>query len=265
MKIISLLLLLPCFALISCQQSQAGKEPEDQAATDSAFAVIHPEEQEFPEEEPISDLSEFGDAVEIGELEKSLIEAGLVDIQTVESSIQVELKYATADNFLGKNVYGTLRNCYLQPIVADMLATAQRNLQAEHPHLSLLVYDGVRPRSVQYKMWDIVKGTDQQEYVASPKAGSMHNYGASVDLTLATTEGVALDMGTPFDFFGPQAQPRFEEKYIQSGELTTQQVKNRRILRASMQSAGFHIILNEWWHFNAFARDTIKARFTAVE
>jgi D-alanyl-D-alanine dipeptidase len=114
-------------------------------------------------------------------------------------------------------------------------------------------------------MWDIVKGTDQQQYVASPKAGSMHNYGASVDLTLATVEGEPLDMGTPFDFFGPLAQPRFEQKYLETGDLTETQVRNRRILRASMMKAGFQGILSEWWHFNAFARDTIKARFKAVE
>lgn len=265
MKITLYLSLLPCLLLFACQQSQAGKKPSDQAVIDSVHNAVHPEESVLLEEEPVSDLSEFGDAIEMGELEKTLIEAGLVDIQSVESSIQVELKYATADNFLGENVYGTLRNCYLQPVVADMLATAQQNLQKAHPHLSLLVYDGVRPRSVQYKMWDIVKGTDQQNYVASPKAGSMHNYGASVDLTLATIEGEPLDMGTAFDFFGPLAQPRFETKYLETGELNAQQVKNRRILRASMLSAGFHGILSEWWHFNAFPRDTIKARFTAVE
>lgn len=267
MKGVFILSMIPCFLLFACQQSQAERQlaEKNQAVIDSIHEVVHPEEREIPAEEPDSDLPEFGDAIEMGELEKVLIEAGLVDIQTISPSIQVELKYATADNFLGENVYGVLRNCYLQPVVADMLAEAQRSLQEVHPHLSLLVYDGVRPRSVQYKMWDIVKGTDQQQYVASPKAGSMHNYGASVDLTLATTAGEPLDMGTPFDFFGPLAQPRFEQKYLDTGELSEAQVRNRRILRASMMKAGFQGILSEWWHFNAFSRETIKARFKAVE
>lgn len=265
MKIIFFTLMIPFFLLSACQQTNSERDFSAKANGDSIIHDIPHDEIAVPVMEPDSDLSEFGEAIEMGELEKRLIEAGLVDIQQVEPSIQVELKYATDDNFLGENVYGTLRNCYLQPVVADMLADAQRSLQKVHPNLSLLVYDGVRPRSVQYKMWDIVKGTDQQKYVASPKAGSMHNYGASVDLTLATIAGAPLDMGTPFDFFGPLAQPRFEQKYLETGELTEEQVRNRRILRASMLKAGFQGILSEWWHFNAFARDSIKKKFTAVE
>ena len=58
------------------------------------------------------------------ELERSLISQGLVNIQTISPNIQVDLKYSTTDNFLEKDVYGTLNSCYLQQEVADMLAQA---------------------------------------------------------------------------------------------------------------------------------------------
>ena len=71
-------------------------------------------------------------------------------------------------------------------------------------------------------------------------------------------------MGTPFDFFGDLAQPRYEAKYLESGELTLAQVENRRLLRTVMNHAGFTGILNEWWHFNAFPKEEIRERYEIV-
>lgn len=198
-------------------------------------------------------------------LEQKLIDAGLVYVQSIDSSILIDLRYASKNNFLRKNVYGSLRKAYLQPEAAQMLPEASEALQKEHPDLRLMVFDGVRPRAVQFAMWRIVKGTAHQQYVASPKTGSIHNYGAAVDLTIATAEGEGLDMGTPFDFFGKKAQPRYEEAMLASGELTAEQVANRRLLRKVMTEAGFSIIRNEWWHFNAFPANETRKRFKMVE
>ena len=46
-------------------------------------------------------------------LEKKLISAGLVNIQSVIPEIQVELKYSTTDNFLHADVYGDHCEAYL--------------------------------------------------------------------------------------------------------------------------------------------------------
>lgn len=200
----------------------------------------------------------------IDTLEQKLIDAGLVDVQSLDPSIQVELKYASKDNFLKRNVYGGLRKCYLQPEAAEKLAKASTVLQSQRPDLRLRVYDAVRPRSVQFAMWRIVKGTSQQSYVASPSSGSVHNFGAAVDLTLADEQGTPLDMGTVFDFFGKKAQPRYESQFLASGELSQEQVDNRLLLRNVMIDAGFSIIRNEWWHFNAFPASESRKRFKAV-
>ena len=192
----------------------------------------------------------------------------LVDVQMVDSSILVELKYSTTDNFVKQDVYGDLTKAYLQPMAARKLADASRWLQAHHPDLRLLVYDAARPKSAQVKLWNALpQYTERQRrtYVADPREGSIHNYGCAVDLTLATPNGKALDMGTPYDFFGPKAYPKAEAQLLKTGQLTAAQLANRQLLRQAMQAGGFMPIAYEWWHFNALSRREAKRRFKAVE
>lgn len=191
---------------------------------------------------------------------------GLVDAATKVDGLKVELKYSTADNFIGKDVYGDLEQCYLQQAAADMLAKASRALTTMRPDLHLLAYDCVRPVSVQRQMWAVVKGTPQQGYVANPntRTGSIHNYGCAVDLTLAGEDGKPLDMGTPFDFFGRAAQPRHEFSLLAKGKLTHAQWANRLLLREVMVRAGFIPIASEWWHFNCAPNHVARKKFKKV-
>jgi D-alanyl-D-alanine dipeptidase len=198
-------------------------------------------------------------------LGEELQRAGLVDIQRLDRSLRVELKYSTTDNFMHADVYGDLDTCYLQREVAEMLVKAQTLLKMRHPGFSLKVFDGARPRRVQVIMWNIVKGTDQQKYVTSPANGSIHNYGSAVDLTITDAHGDDLDMGTPYDFLGELAQPRYEERFLAAGKLTKAQVERRILLRNTMISAGFTAISNEWWHFDAFSRSEAKQRYEILE
>ncbi|MFW5775186.1 MAG: M15 family metallopeptidase, partial [Chitinivibrionales bacterium] len=198
-------------------------------------------------------------------LEKRLLSQGLVDVQVLDSTIEVKLKYADTTNFMGSNVYGDLRKCYLRPRAAEKLAEASAWLRKHHPGIRLLVVDGVRPRHVSQRMWDTVYGTPKQRYVANPRWGSMHNYGCAVDLTLIDSSGRKLDMGTAIDHFGPLAQPSLEKRYLKSGEITPQQVANRAILREAMTAAGFHPIAIEWWHFNAFDKGYIRKHYSIIE
>lgn len=101
------------------------------------------------------------------------------------------------------------------------------------------VFDGLRPREVQQRLWDRVKGTEKQSYVADPQKGSVHNYGFAVDLSLQDEQGKEVDMGTPFDSFEPLAQPKLEERFLREGKLSPTHVDHRRLLRDVMESAGF--------------------------
>jgi D-alanyl-D-alanine dipeptidase len=197
--------------------------------------------------------------------DRALSGRGLVDVQTLSPDILVELKYATEDNFLHKNVYGDLKKCYLVREAAVKLAAAQKSLAALKPGWRLKVFDGARPRRIQTAMWALVKGTPQQPYVANPITGSNHNYGAAVDLTVVDENGQDLDMGTPFDFFGDLAQPRLEDTFLKAGKLTADEIQNRRLLRKIMTEAGFFSISSEWWHFNAFPTSEIRKRFKIIE
>jgi len=204
-------------------------------------------------------------SAQLGPLERKMQDQGLVDIHSLAPDILVELKYSTRDNFLNSDTYGALETCYLQKEAANKLRIAQGLLQEINPELTLLVFDGARPRSVQREMWALVVGTPQQEYVANPDRGSVHNYGCAVDLTIADSAGTVLDMGTPFDFFGELAQPRYEQRFLDSGKLTRQQVQNRDLLRKVMTQAGFKGIRNEWWHFNAVPVKEARSKYGIVE
>src|SRR5262249_54593539 len=186
----------------------------------------------------------------------------LVDAAKVVPGLQVELRYATTDNFLHEAVYGDLAVSSLARDAAAMLARAAAALR---PDLRLHVWDCARPASVQRKMWAIVKGTPGQPYVADPARGSIHSFGCAVDITVASAAGAPLDMGTPHDFFGRKARPDAELELVESGELTREQVANRLILREAMQRAGFHVVANEWWHFDCAGQAETRRRMRIIE
>ena len=189
----------------------------------------------------------------------------LVHIHDIDKSILVDLKYATTDNFTGIVLYDDFDGAYLQPDVARMLQEANLYLKSLHPGLRLLVYDAVRPLSVQRTMWERVKDTPYHRYVAHPDRLSLHNFGAAVDLTLADSLGQPLDMGTPFDHFRRAAGISDEEGLIRQGILNRQQVQNRQLLRQVMRHAGFRSISGEWWHFNACSLQEAKQRYEVIE
>jgi zinc D-Ala-D-Ala dipeptidase len=202
------------------------------------------------------------------EYEQKMREQGLVNVQEIDPNILVELKYSTTDNFVGKDVYGCITNCYMQKNPAEMLSKANDLLQKRNANLRLLVYDGGRPLSIQRILWNsLTQYTPKQRatYVANPAQGSIHNYGSAVDLTIADSNGTPLDMGTKYDFFGELAYPVKEAYFLRKGKLTKQQIANRLLLRGVMKSAGFMSIDYEWWHFNAVSRQTAKATYRIIQ
>ena len=189
----------------------------------------------------------------------------MVDVSQLNNSILVRLAYSTTDNFLNSDVYGDFERCYLRREVAEMLDRVQIVLDQKREGYRLILYDCLRPRSVQYGMWRLVKETEQESYVADPEKGSVHNFGAAVDVSIVDSQGSVLDMGTPFDYFGELAQPRYEDRFLQEGKLTKEQLNNRKLLREVMNEAGFLGISDEWWHFNGFPLEEVKRRYAIVE
>lgn len=199
-------------------------------------------------------------------LDVYLSNLGLIDVKTTDSTLHIDLRYATSDNFLGQALYADLTACYVLPRTAKMLAKAQSQLHAVSPQYSLLLLDCARPRRVQQQLWQSVKNQPAlRRYVAPPTSGSLHNFGAAVDVTLIDATGQALDMGTPYDFMGDLAQPRYHRRFLANGQLTPLQVNNRLLLRRVMREAGFKAIESEWWHFNACTIAEARQRYQRIE
>ncbi|MDH4120219.1 MAG: M15 family metallopeptidase [Deltaproteobacteria bacterium] len=184
---------------------------------------------------------------------------------TANDVIALDIRYATTHNFTGRNVYGTHNTCFLHQQAAAKLFRAAELLRTYSPGYKLLVFDCLRPRSVQRLFWGVVKGTPQQPYVANPDKGSLHNFGFAVDLSLLGPDGHELDMGTPFDAFTEAAQPKLETKLLAKGVLTQPQLERRMILRRVMTEAGFLQLPNEWWHYDALDGKTVRKNYRIVE
>lgn len=201
----------------------------------------------------------------LSKLEAHMKEEGLINVRSLDPSIRVDLKYATTDNFTKVILYDTLTNAYLHPLAAKKIVKAQQYLKQLDSNLCLLIYDAARPLSIQKKMYKVVQGTPQAPYVANPTRTGLHNYGMAVDLTICNKDGTPLDMGTPFDYFGSAAGINKEAELIEQGKLTTQQVKNRTLLRKVMVYAGFQTIRGEWWHFNAVSLTEARKSYKVIE
>jgi zinc D-Ala-D-Ala dipeptidase len=208
-----------------------------------------------------------GREIPLSETERRMEESGLVNVQELDPSIAVDMKYNTTDNFLGKKVYDDISRAYLQPEVAEMLVKSQQYLKSIHPELSLIVYDATRPLSAHQKLWDAVDAPFEEKirFLSNPANGSVHNFGAAVDVSIIDAYGNALDMGTEFDHMGELAYPELEIELLEEGLLAREQVENRRLLRRVMRHGGFWGIQTEWWHFNAFSRAEARERFEMVK
>lgn len=204
----------------------------------------------------------------IDSISPKLIKAGLVNLKSINPLIRVELKYATEDNFMKRNVYGGFKEAYLQPKVAERLGKVQDYLSLNHPAYFLLIYDAVRPRFVQQIMWDLMDSipvSDRIKFVSNPSSGSLHSYGCAVDVTLWKEGYGPIDMGANYDDMRKIAYPELESYFLSTGELTKEQYENRQLLRKAMKQGGFWVIPTEWWHFDAHTRIGAKRLFKVVE
>lgn len=194
-------------------------------------------------------------------------EFNLIDVQSLNKAIFVDLKYATSDNFMGIVLYERLKNAYLQKDVAERLSKVQDYLSELKPGFHLLIYDALRPVSVQQKMWDALDSlppAQRGKFVSNPKNRSLHNLGAAVDLTIVNTEKIPLDMGAGYDDIRQIAYPSMEKQFLAEGKLTKTHIENRDLLRKVMKSQGFRQLETEWWHFNACSRSEGIAKYKVL-
>ena len=198
--------------------------------------------------------------------ERMMEKQGMVDIHSIDESIQVSLMYGRPDNFTGKCLYTDLTHAYLHPKAARALAKAQRILHKGHPEWSLIVFDACRPMHIQQKMWNVVKGTAVENYVSNPaRGGGLHNYGMAVDISICNANGDTLSMGTKVDHMSSRSHIDKEKILLSRHQISREAWRNRQLLRQVMRQAGFRALRTEWWHFNYISRATAKKYYKYVK
>ena len=180
------------------------------------------------------------------------------------AGIAVDLRYATPDNFVGRDLYSPIDCAWLHRDAAAALEQAVAWLAAHRPDHHLLVLDALRPQRVQQQLWDALQGTELLGYIAEPSRGSIHSFGMALDITIVGPDGQELDMGTGFDDLSERSHPALELALLESGEITQEQVTHRRLLRDAMFQAGFFGINSEWWHFDCGDRVLVRQTYTRV-
>jgi D-alanyl-D-alanine dipeptidase len=164
----------------------------------------------------------------------------LVDLATIDPSIKFDIRYATANNFLGFPLY-ELAAAYLQRPAAEALGRVERSLAANG--FGLLIHDGYRPWFVTKMFWDATPES-AHVFVADPAEGSRHNRGCAVDLTLYDLKsGKAVEMTGRYDEMSPRS-------YADYPGGTSRQRWLREVLRSAMEAQGFAVYAEEWWHFD---------------
>lgn len=180
------------------------------------------------------------------------------------AGIAIDLRYATSNNFVGRDLYSPFDCAWLHRDAAEALEKVVAWLKQRRPGYTALVLDALRPQRVQQQLWDALEGTGLQMYLANPARGSIHSYGMALDITLLDEQGRELDMGTGFDDMTNLSHPALEEGFLITGELSDEQVANRRLLREAMLQAGFFGINTEWWHFDCGDRELVRATYRRV-
>ncbi|CAJ1498220.1 M15 family metallopeptidase [[Mycobacterium] kokjensenii] len=170
--------------------------------------------------------------------------AGFVDVRTAVPDAFIDLRYATANNFVGRQLYPADARCLVHESLAPGLATAAAVLRRRGR--ILVFWDCYRPHAVQVRMFEVVP---DPSWVARP--GSLarsHETGRSVDVTTADPQGRLAEMGTDFDDFSPTAMAFADG-------ISARAAAERAALRDAMTAGGLTVYSGEWWHFNGPGAD----------
>lgn len=172
----------------------------------------------------------------------------IVPVKQLIPDIGLDLRYSTINNFTHQKLY-TIDEAYLSlgainqlKIVHDSLKKITNYNSVNYPQgLGIKIFDGYRPRAVQYLMFEIFPNP---VYVADPASGSIHNRGGAVDVSIFDrATGQEIPMPTEFDWFGEEASHTYMN-------LPANVIANRTLLYNMMtQVGGFTPYNAEWWHY----------------
>lgn len=166
-----------------------------------------------------------------------------VDINDIDNSILVDLKYSTHDNFTGTKIYD-FKNAILRKSTA--LKLAKVNLLLKEQGYLLKIWDAYRPLSAQQILWDTFPNED---FVAKPNPNRIrgHQLGATIDITLCDLNGNEIEMQSRFDDFSERASRNYKRNTLQD--------KYYQVMDSIMNEVGFEGYEMEWWHYSDVNQD----------
>ncbi|MEO1528927.1 MAG: serine hydrolase [Planctomycetota bacterium] len=189
---------------------------------------------------PIDELRDVALAASPPKESGNFLESDLVELVRLDPTIQLDIRYASTNNFTGAVFYQQPK-AYMQRPAAEAVARVNARLKAQG--LGLLVHDAYRPWHVTKMFWDATPG-ELKDFVANPANGSRHNRGCAVDLTLYDlASGKPIQLVAGYDEFSPRSFPKYPGG-------TSRQRWYRDLLRKAMESEGFSVYEYEWWHFD---------------
>lgn len=204
-----------------------------------------------------------------------------VDVSTVIPDLVLDMRYTTAQNFIGKPIDGyRAPKCYLTKRAAKALKRVQDDLRPQG--YSLKVYDCYRPQTAvnEFVRWgrDLKDTKMKARFYPNVRKSRLfrdgyiarrsgHSRGSTVDLTIVPVPvppqpvfdpsaplvscekpkaerapDNSIDMGTGFDCFSVRS-------HTASRKIGKDQRANRKLLKSTMSKHGFRNLRTEWWHY----------------
>ncbi len=239
-KTIAVIMLCLCL-LTGCRRETLAEttKPLNPAPVMTMPAEVFPEETAIVPETTAAETAAWTEPAE----------EDMVKISDYIPTAQYELFYATDRNFTGQVIYD-FEEPYLRYGTVKKLMAVSRDL--EELGLQLKIWDGFRPVSAQFKLWEVYP---DPTYVANPNVGySSHSRGNTVDLTLVDETGTELKMPTAFDDFSQKADRNYSD-------CTQIEEDNARILELLMEKHGFSGYFGEWWHYSDTVSYPVETEF----
>ena len=243
-KICSCVIFIFALSLIACSNQSSNKLQTEQSLPselDTEFGTETGTETEL--EAPIESEMMIESETETDE-ESSVVateeptDEELVRILDYIPDIIIDLKYATTDNFTGQVIYES-DEAYLRYGTVKKLMQVQE--AAKIQGYLLVIWDAYRPVEAQFALWEICPDST---YVANPNKGySKHSRGNTVDISLTTLDGQAVEMPSGFDDFTKLADRNYSDVSQEAGNHST-------LLEKMMEEAGFKGYSKEWWHYS---------------
>lgn len=225
------------------------EQPTTSATTTPTEIPTVPKETQLPTTEPPQ--SETIPPQVIVQPEPS--DEDFVKVKAYIPDIFVDLRYSTENNFTNQKIYD-FTDVWLRYGTIKKLVLVQEELKQNG--LFLKIWDGFRPPSAQFKLWDICPNPT---YVSNPNNGfSSHSRGNTVDITLVYADGTELVMPTEFDDFSKLADRDYSD-------CNNEAATNAVFLEQLMIKHGFRPYFGEWWHFTDTQSYSVDESFEPLE